>query len=117
MWQGDVTFGDSLVISLIGMIVVMLELVVLAVLIVALSKIIRSLEHRKPAKAGEAVKTEPAAVVNVADSSLQVNTKSDGSIDVQGVSDEQAAVIMSVVSAECGLPLDKLSFKSIKKVN
>ena len=38
------------------------------------------------------------------------------SLDLIDVDESTAAVIMAIVSEESGIPLDRLSFKSIKKV-
>jgi Na+-transporting methylmalonyl-CoA/oxaloacetate decarboxylase gamma subunit len=115
MWQGDVGLGDALIISLTGMLVVMFELMIIALFIVLLSKIIGMFGKKK----NNTVKDEKKAVPPVqapAAQEQQTGTDSSGEIAFEGISSEEAAVIMSAVSAESGTPLDKIKFKSIKKI-
>ena len=115
MWQGDVTLSDAFVISLTGMLVVMLELIVIAVFIVILSRLIRFFRKEKPKAVADTTEKPLPKPVIMTDLS-QKNTKADGELQIEGVSEEETAVIMSAVSAESGLELDKLNFKSIKKM-
>lgn len=115
MWQGDVTISDALIISLTGMLVVMLELIVIAVFIVILSRLIRLFKKGNPAAVPETADKPLPKPIKMADLS-QRNTKADGELNLEGVSEEETAVIMSAVSAESGLELDKINFKSIKKI-
>jgi len=118
MWQGDVSFFDSLIISLTGMLVVMLELIVIAVFIVILSKIIRSFNKKKSDGIDKTAKPDISAQPEKEkkNEKEQLNTKNDGRLDFKSVSPEEAAVIMAAVSAESGIPLDRTAFKSIKKI-
>ena len=115
MWHGDVTLSDAFVISLTGMLVVMLELLVIAVFIVILSRLIRLFKKEKPKAVVDAADKPFPKPVRMLDLS-QKNTKTDGELKLEGVSEEETAVIMSAVSAESGLELDKINFKSIKKI-
>ena len=115
MWQGDVTLSDAFVISLTGMLVVMLELLVIAVFIVILSRLIRVFKKEKPKAVTEPEQKPFPKPVRMADLS-QLNTKTDGELKLEGVSEEETAAIMSAVSAESGIELDKIRFKSIKKI-
>jgi Na+-transporting methylmalonyl-CoA/oxaloacetate decarboxylase gamma subunit len=115
MWQGEVTLSDAFVISLTGMLVVMLELIVIAVFIVILSRLIRFFKKEKPKAVAEAVDKPFPKPVKMVDLS-QKNTKADGELKLEDVNEEETAVIMSAVSAESGIELDKINFKSIKKI-
>ena len=42
-------------------------------------------------------------------------TQSQGTLELDGVDEPTAAVIMAIVSDESGIPLNRLLFKSIKK--
>jgi Na+-transporting methylmalonyl-CoA/oxaloacetate decarboxylase gamma subunit len=115
MWQGDVSLSDAFVISLTGMFVVMLELVVIALFIVILSRLIRFFHKDKPKKEAITDKKPPKPVkVNLGNE--QKFTKTDGELKLDNVSAEETAVIMSAVSAHSGIELDKIKFKSIKKI-
>lgn len=115
MWQGDVTLSDAFVISLTGMLVVMLELIVIAVFIVILSRLIRFFRKEKPETVTDVTEKPLPKPVIMSDLS-QKNTRTDGELKIEGVSEEETAIIMSAVSAESGIELDKLNFKSIKKM-
>ena len=115
MWQGDVSFTDSLIISLTGLVVVMLELILIAVFIVLLSKFINAFRNRnKPQLKEPDKKSNPLKKENR--NNLQKSTKSDGEIDITDVPEEEMAVTMSSVSAQSGIALDKIRFVSIKKL-
>ena len=115
MWQGNVTLSDAFVISLTGMLVVMLELVVIALFIVIISKLIRVFHKPKPEN-DEPVRKRHIKPVTVIDTTNQQNTSSDGEVSLENISEEETAVIMSAVSAESGMELDRIEFKSIKKI-
>jgi len=115
MWQGDVTLSDAFVISITGMLVVMLELIVIAVFIVILSRLIRFFKKEKPKTAPQIPEKPFPKPVKMVDLS-QVNTKADGELKLENVSEEETAIIMSAVSAQSGLELDKINFKSIKRI-
>ncbi len=115
MWHGNVTLPDAFIISLTGMLVVMLELMVIALFIVIISRLIRVFHKPKPEKAQPARKKPQKPVVVIGENE-QDNTSSDGEITLEDISEEETAVIMSAVSAESGIELDKIKFKSIKKI-
>ncbi|MBO4339414.1 MAG: OadG family protein [Clostridiales bacterium] len=115
MWQGDVTLSDAFVISLTGMLVVMLELIVIAVFILILSRLIRFFGKDKPKAVAPSAEKPFPKPVKMLDLS-QKNTKSDGELKLEGVNEEETAIIMSAVSAQSGKELDKINFKSIRKI-
>lgn len=115
----QLTMSETMLVAVAGITVVLLELAILAVLIVFLSKIFRAIEGRfvsdsapsdasasapVQAPASAPVAAAPAAPVAVAASGVQL-------VDVD---EATAAVIMAIVSNESGIPLEKLSFRSIK---
>lgn len=87
----ELSFVDTLMIAASGMTVVMLELVLIAVMIIIMSKLIRGLSKT----VAEAV---PVPVIVEDDSEIH-------------------GVIMSVISAELQVPLEQLDFKSIKQTS
>ena len=115
-----ITIGDSLLIALVGIAVVLIELALLAVIIMLLSKATRLLEHKGardnkaavqpvetpqviPIQAAPAAVTAPPAVIE--NGILLVDT------------DEQtAAMLMAIVSDQTGIPLERLHFQSIRQV-
>ncbi len=66
-------------------------------------------------KAAAASKNAPAQAKNAAPAGkpLPVNT-SAGSLDLINVDEKTAAVVMAIVSNKSGIPLNRLSFKSIR---
>ena len=114
MWQGDVSLGDAFVISLTGMLVVMLELTIIALFIVLLSKIIGLFRKNKAEPKNDKNSVEQPVFSPAVPE--QTGTDSSGEISFEGISSEEAAIIMSAVSAESKTPLDRIKFKSIKKI-
>lgn len=97
--------------AVLGVSVVMLTLALIAVCILLISKIIRIVEAKATKKTAEPVQTslaESGAPVAAADG---VN---NGEVDLIGVDEKTAAVIMAIVSQKSDIPLNRLSFKSIK---
>lgn len=110
--DGVISFTDALNVSITGIVVVMLILALLAVLVLLLSKAIRAVESAAKKKAPkEAVEAAPTAT-----GSALPDTQSAGKLDLVNVDDKTAAVIMAIVSNESGIPLNRLQFNSIKKI-
>lgn len=109
------TVGQYLPIALIGICVVMLELVLVACMILLLSKVVRSIEGRKKA-APEQVAAVPSAVACAPAGVPLPDGQSAGTLDLVDVDEPTAAVIMAIVSDQSGIPLNRLNFKSIKRV-
>ncbi|MGN0543883.1 MAG: OadG family protein [Acutalibacteraceae bacterium] len=101
--------------ALTGVLVVMAELVLLAVAILVISKLIRLGENAfgKKKTAAE-VKTAPAPAA--AAGTPLPDGQSAGKLDLVDVDEPTAAVIMAIVSDRSGIPLNRLNFKSIKRI-
>lgn len=101
--------------ALTGVLVVMAELVLLAVAILVISKLIRLGENAfgKKKTAAE-VKTAPAPAA--AAGAPLPDGQSAGKLDLVDVDEPTAAVIMAIVSDRSGIPLNRLNFKSIKRI-
>lgn len=110
-----VTFGDSLLIALVGIAVVLIELALLAVIIVLLSKAIRLLE-KKGAQPVEAPSVIPLQPVQAAAAPAAPTTMPDTGILLIDTDEQTAAMLMAIVSDQTGIPLDHLQFKSIRQV-
>lgn len=116
-----VTFGDSLLIALVGIAVVLIELALLAVIIVLLSKAIRLLEKKgahtgtanpQPVESSSVIPLQP---VQAAAAPAALAMPGNGILLID--TDEQtAAMLMAIVSDQTGIPLENLQFKSIRQV-
>lgn len=109
--RGEVVL-EQLPTALTGFVVVLSMLAIIAVAILIFSKVM-ALTTGKKAKA------EPEAAVTAVKTPAGVplaDGNSAGTLDLVDVDEATAAVIMAIVSEESGIPLNRLSFKSIKKV-
>ena len=104
----DIT--DALATSFIGITTVICILAVIACLIILVSKVIRAFEaavaKKKPA-AESAAPSAPAGIPMPAG-------MNQGELELINTDEKTAAVIMAIVSDKSGIPLNRLSFKSIK---
>lgn len=106
---------DALATSVIGITTVIAILAVIAVLIILVSKVIRAIE-------GAASKKAPAAPVAAAATAAapagvpMPAGMNQGELELINTDEKTAAVIMAIVSDKSGIPLNRLSFKSIKLV-
>ena len=106
-----ITIGEALTTSVIGICVVMLILAIIAVLIILVSKVIRTVE----AKASKVKKSDTAITPVAAPvSAPAVSGAGAGEVDLVGVDEKTAAVVMAIVSNQSNIPLNRLSFKSIR---
>lgn len=110
--------GEKLVfalqVSLFGILMVFMLLIILAVLIMIISRVVRLGENLAGKK--NAASDEPAPVQQSAAAGTPLpGTQSQGTLELDGVDEPTAAVIMAIVSDESGIPLNRLLFKSIKK--
>ncbi len=105
----EFTITDAILTSVIGIVVVMAILAIIAVLIIIVSKVIRTFESKiakSEAVIGEA--SVSPAVIPMPEGMNQ------GEVELIGTDEKTAAVIMALVSHNSGIPLNRLSFKSIK---
>lgn len=107
MVRDPLSLLDSIVVSVSGFFIVFLMLAVLWGIILVVSRVVGSLEHRpvpamaKPLQPFAAPRPAAAAAPQVI---------------LEGIDETQAACVMAIVSHETGIPLDQLVFKSIKAV-
>lgn len=107
MVKDPLSILDAVVVSVSGFFIVFLMLAVLWGIILIVSRLVGSLEHRpapamsKPAPAPAVRPAAPAPAPQVV---------------LEGIDETQAACVMAIVSHETGIPLDQLVFKSIKAV-
>ena len=111
------SFGESLLLSGIGMCVVLLELAILAVMIIILSKVLASVAGgSKPAAAAAApapAAPVPAAAPAPAPAAPAAPVRPAGLV-LENVDEATAAMVMAIVSARTEIPLNHLNFHSIK---
>ncbi|MBR3589302.1 MAG: hypothetical protein IKL16_07035 [Clostridia bacterium] len=113
--------SDVLMVCVVGIIVVILELALIAFCITGVSKAINGLtkatKKKMKAEATAQIGAAPAvasAPVQAAPAQAVVVKKDPELIDVD---EKSAAIIMAIVSDETGIPLERLAFKSIKKID
>lgn len=104
--------SEALAVSLIGITTVIIILAIIACLIILVSKAIRAIEAKA---SGSEKKAVPApSAVSVSPAAAPVAGQTQGQVDLIGTEEKEAAVIMAIVSNKIGVPLERLSFKSIK---
>lgn len=122
------SFLDALKTSGLGFVIVLLVLAVLMIFVKILSKIISG--GSKKTNKEETTKTIPAETVVSAPAVIEtvpetVETPVDepsiphipGYVILDGVSEQDAAVLMAITSFKTGIGLERLSFNSIKRLN
>ncbi len=103
--------AEALMVSLIGLSTVVIILAVIAVLIIMISKVIRAIE----ASVGKGKKTAPAATAAPAPAGTPMPAgMMQGELELVETDEKTAAIIMAIVSDKSGIPLNRLSFKSIR---
>lgn len=108
----------ALPIALFGIMMVFSLLVLLAVCIMLISKGVQ-LGEKLSSKKKKKDDTAPANALTAPQNNGTAlpDSQSAGSMDLYEVDEKTAAVIMAIVSEESGIPLNRLLFKSIKKVD
>lgn len=101
-------FGQAILTAAVGILTVLFILGIIAVLIMLVSKAVRLIEgqlHNEDLPQDNDTPNAPPPLPE---------TESQGKIILEGIDEPTAAVIMAIVSKQSGIPLNKLSFKSIK---
>ena len=111
----NLTFGESLTMSGIGILVVFLELVILAVIVLLMGKIVSSVAGKK-GNAAPAAKAAPAAAPKAAAPAAAVRTLVAGYnvlkpvLALCGVDDPTAAMVMAITADKLGTQPSDLPF-------
>lgn len=112
------SFGESLLLSAIGMCVVLLELAILAVMIIILSKVLTSVAGGSKTAAAAAAPAPaapvPAAAPAPAPAPAPAAPVRPAGLVLENVDEATAAMVMAIVSARTEIPLNHLDFHSIK---
>ena len=116
MFDFKMPLTDALAVSAIGIITVMAILAVIALLIILVSKVIRAIESAANKKNKNAVveAAQPAANIAAPAGVPMPEGMNQGEIELVDTDEKTAAIIMAIVSDMSGIPLNRLSFKSIK---
>ena len=101
--KAPMSLPQALLVAFIGIVVVLLELGLLTLIIQILSRVIRAFAKKQP----EPAPASPAPAAPAAKSA-------SNTLELEDVDEPTAAVIMAIVSDQCGIPLNRLSFKSIR---
>ena len=116
------TMSETLFVAVAGILVVIAELALITVLILGISKILRSIEGKLTNSDGEAPEVKITPVAPAAPVAAPVAPAAPaayipaGSIQLIDVDEPTAAVVMALVSNQSGIPLERLMFKSIKGI-
>ena len=116
----QISFGNALLVALFGFALVIVVLAVLAVFVKLLSAVVGKFSASKAAPESEPVKKAPAEQkVTVREEPQQKaeSEKYSGYVTLDGVKEQDAAVIMAITSEKTGIPLDRLAFTSIKRID
>lgn len=115
------TMNETLLVAVAGIAVVMVELALITVLILGISKIMRSIESKltggddeTPEVSVTAVPVAPTPTATPV--AAPVSYAPAGSIQLIDVDEPTAAVVMALVSNQSGIPLERLAFKSIRGI-
>ena len=118
-------FGDGAGIAVLGFILVIAVLAVLALFVKGLSKSFSGKKSKKTEEqAVEPVVTETVeAAATVTTEEVQDKPAAirlpytPGYVTLDGVNEQDAAVIMAIISHKTGIPLERLCFKYISRLN
>ncbi len=105
---------DALMVSGVGIVVVMAELALLAVLVFLLSRLVSALVNKKNEDIDEAEVFNDGASKPVAAKKATAQAAGTSCVELYGVDEQTAATIMATVSHQTGVDLKHLDFKSIK---
>ncbi len=113
------TMPETLLVAVAGILVVIAELALITVLILGISKIMRSIESKLSDTSEEAPEAAapvaaPAATPVAPAPAAAPVAYMPGRVQLVDVDEPTAAVVMALVSNQTGIPLERLWFKSIK---
>lgn len=118
----NLTFGESLTMSGIGILVVFMELIILALIVMLMGKIIPKLTEKK-GNAAPAAKAAPAAApAKAAAPAAAVRTLVAGYnvlkpvLALCGVDEPTAAMVMAITADKLGTQPSELSFRAIRAI-
>ena len=107
----DIGLTEALMVSGVGIIVVMAELALLAVLVFLLSRFVSAMVNKKPKTKFDNTTSEVVAKASLVPAAA---TNITSHVELHRVDEQTAATIMAIVSHQTGVALEHLDFKSIK---
>ena len=116
----EITTGEAWLTAAIGFSLVLIVLAVLALFVKALSAIVSAAANKNKRLAAADGAPDIAGVPEQAQADFQnsadvaMAVTAPGSVVLDGVSEQDAAVIMAITAHRLGKPLNTLEFKSIK---
>lgn len=110
----SLTMSETLLVAVAGVLVVIAELALITVLILGISKILRSIEGKLTGEKSEAAEVKVTPVAPAAAPAPATPAAYAPSVQLVDVDEPTAAVVMALVSDQTGIPLERLWFKSIK---
>ena len=122
----EFTFFDASGISGLGFLLVLCVLAFLAILVWVFSKFFSKIHKKesKPAVENKATQPVTAPEVKAADAVTETVTEKEpeipytpGYVTLDGISEQDAAVVMAITSFRTGIELERLAFRSIKRLN
>lgn len=122
----NLNFSGAVGISVLGFGIVLAVLAVLAVFVILLSKIINAGKKDKTVAPTEKVAEPIPSQADVAPAITAPKEDAQnepeiphipGYVVLDGVSEQDAAVVMAITSHQTGIDLSRLDFKSIKRLN
>ena len=105
---------DALMVSGVGIVVVMAELALLAVLVFLLSRLVSALVNKKNEDIDDAEVFNDGTGKPAAVKKAPAQATGTSCVELYGVDEQTAATIMATVSHQTGVDLKHLDFKSIK---
>lgn len=108
---------DALIVTIVGILIVMSELALLAIIIIIMSKIIRAMAAGKEKKAASKSLSQSNPESDRSEKITLPETQSAGSLNQHNIDDKTVAMLMAIVSDESGIPLNELRFKSIRAID
>lgn len=119
----EITTGEAWLTAAIGFSLVLIVLAVLALFVKALSAIVSAAANKDKRLAAAdgapdiaGVPAEPQADIQ-SNADIAMAVTAPGSVVLDGVSEQEAAVIMAITADKTGIPLEKLAFLSVKRLN
>ena len=118
--------SDALGTSGLGFFLVLVVLAVIMLFVKLLSKILGGKSKKETKEVAVAESNSPAPVqtaqadITVAEEPVKAEAPlpyTPGYVTLDGVKEQDAAVIMAITSHESGIPLERLCFKSIRRLN
>ncbi len=109
----DLSIGEVLLYSVVGILTVIAVLAILAILITLVSRLVA----RFAAKPAVREPVPGPDVLKIEEIKPELPAATQGEIKLRDVDDQTAALLMAIVADQTGIPLNELRFKSIKCLN